>query len=237
MLPRVGDREDARGEWIARVAPFVVHGALLLVLGTTGLDEAISDRFFDAERGEWPLQHGYWSKWVLHHYARDLIFVVAVGAMLLGVAGQVAPRLRRWRDPGLCVALSIGLTVGLVALVKEFSATPCPWNSLRYGGALEHRPFPLPYPDGVAMGRCFPGAHAAGAYALMSLHYALRPLGRRWAWWGYGVGWSLGTVYGVAQIVRGAHYTSHNLWSGLLAWSVCMAVGEGLFGRRLEEPT
>ncbi|MCB9913880.1 MAG: phosphatase PAP2 family protein [Planctomycetes bacterium] len=227
----------SRGEALALLAPYVVHGALLVALACGDLDARVSDLFFDRAEGVWPHQHGLWAKWILHHRARDLIFVVAASALVVAVVGHLRPRWRRLREPALFVFLSVGLTVGLVAVWKHYSAVPCPWNSLRYGGTLEHRPFPQPYPDGVTPGKCFPGAHAAGAYALMSLFFALRPWGRRAAWWGYGVGWAMGTVYGGTQLVRGAHYASHNLWAGLVAWSVVLAIWALAFRRRLPWPT
>lgn len=222
---------------LAILAPFIVHGALIVALVWGGLDERLSDLFYDREQGCWPYQHGFWVKWILHHRARDLIFVVAVGSLLLAGLARFLPRLRKLRDPALCVALSIGLTVGVVAIWKEYSPIPCPWDSLRYGGALEHRAFPASYPAGVPLGKCFPGAHAAGAYALMSLWFALRPWGRRAAWWGYGLGWAMGTLYGAAQLVRGAHYASHNLWAGVVAWSVVCILYALFFRRRLGLPT
>jgi len=222
---------------LAILAPFLVHGVLLTVLAVANLDASFSELFYDRASDTWPHQHGLWAKWILHHRARDLIFLIGVGSLVLAGAAQRKPSLRRLRDPALMVVLSIAVTVGVVAVWKKLSPIPCPWNSLNFGGTLEHRPFPLPYPPGVKLGRCFPGAHAAGAYALMSLFFALRPWGRRLAWWGYGMGWTLGTVYGAAQVVRGAHYVSHNLWAGLIAWSVVCTLWALFFRKRLAWPT
>ena len=33
----------------------------------------------------------------------------------------------------------------------------------------------------------------------------------------------LGALYGTAQLVRGAHYPSHTLWTGFICWVVALA--------------
>ena len=33
----------------------------------------------------------------------------------------------------------------------------------------------------------------------------------------------LGTVYGLGQMLRGAHYPSHTMWTGWMCWAVTLA--------------
>lgn len=33
----------------------------------------------------------------------------------------------------------------------------------------------------------------------------------------------LGVVYGVGQMLRGAHYPSHTMWTGWICWAVTLA--------------
>ncbi len=222
-----------RDERLALGLPFLVHAALLLLLSCGSLDERISDHFFDEVRGVWPWQHTFWAKWIFHHRARDLVFVLTMSSLILAVVAQARMSLRRFRAPALFVVLSVGLTVGVVGLWKEFSSLPCPWDSIRYGGSIPHYAFPLPYPDGLPLGQGFPGAHAAGAFAFMSLFFAFRPFGRSLAWIGLGAGWTMGMIYGAAQVVRGAHFSSHNLWSGIIAWALICALYFSVFRRKL----
>jgi membrane-associated PAP2 superfamily phosphatase len=224
-----------RADWLAICLPFLVQLGLLLILQHDSLDERLSDLFFDTTSGTWPHVEGYWPKWILHKRAKQLVFTLAASALLVGITGQLKPSLRHLRDPALFLALSVGVTVGVVALLKHYSPIPCPWQSTRYGGSIPHLPFPSSYPEGLPLGKCFPGAHASGAFAFMSLYFSLRAFSRRLAWFGLAFGWTLGMIFGAAQVTRGAHYASHNMWAAIIAWAIICALYFAFYRRRLAQ--
>jgi membrane-associated PAP2 superfamily phosphatase len=73
-------------------------------------------------------------------------------------------------------------------------------------------------------GHCFPSGHATAGFAFVSLYF----LFRRWrppaAPWVLLAVCGIGLLFGWAQMVRGAHYPSHTLWSAWLCWTFCAIV-------------
>jgi membrane-associated PAP2 superfamily phosphatase len=113
--------------------------------------------------------------------------------------------------------LSIVAAILAVSLVKGFSHTSC---LQVFGGKLplvSHWDFGLR--DGGG-GHCFPAGHASTGFAFMAGGFWLLPHQRSWArlWWTL-TGLS-GLVLGLVQQVRGAHFTSHTLWTAWICWSV-----------------
>jgi membrane-associated PAP2 superfamily phosphatase len=113
-----------------------------------------------------------------------------------------------------------------VPAIKRVSLTSCPWDLAEFGGAAQYvSHWRWGVGDGGA-GHCFPSGHAAGAFAFLSGYFVLRPHEARWARrWLIGV-LVVGALFGTAQLVRGAHYPSHTLWTAWLCWAIC------LFGHR-----
>lgn len=139
----------------------------------------------------------------------------------IGVVREVSRR-QRW-------AAIVGVTLSLIVIssLKRVSATSCPWEWQAFGGLAQ--PLSL-WAWGVldgGSGNCFPGGHASGALAFLSLAWvgmcADSGDAQRWA---HRILWTVlctGALMGVSQTLRGAHPPSHTFWT---AW-ICAAVGWG----------
>jgi membrane-associated PAP2 superfamily phosphatase len=118
----------------------------------------------------------------------------------------------------------------LVPALKRVSDTSCPWDLQAFGGVAN---YVLHWQFGVAdggPGRCFPSGHALAAFAFISGWFALRSHAPRAArMWLLGV-LAFGALFGGAQLLRGAHYPSHTLWSAWICWTTC-ALLNALFTR------
>jgi membrane-associated PAP2 superfamily phosphatase len=57
--------------------------------------------------------------------------------------------------------------------------------------------------------------------ALFFLFYPQRPRLAYWCWFG---GIVLGMLMGFGQVMRGAHFLTHNLWAGWWVWLSQLAV-------------
>jgi membrane-associated PAP2 superfamily phosphatase len=108
----------------------------------------------------------------------------------------------------------------LVPAMKQASNTSCPWDLAAFGGQatwVSHWRFAVS--DG-GPGRCFPSGHAVGAFAFLTQYFLWRRHDRRrarlWLWWVL----TVGAVFGLGQLARGAHHASHSAWS---AW-LCAAL-------------
>ena len=80
-----------------------------------------------------------------------------------------------------------------------------------YGGTAHWIPLFERVHSGSELGHCFPGGHASDRDTLIAGYFALRLHQARWTRWMLILGLTLGKVMRTVQIVRGAHFLSHNL--------------------------
>lgn len=119
----------------------------------------------------------------------------------------------------------LGVTVTVLVAVpalKRLSASSCPWSLAQFGGSATYVPHWLPGEVDGGPGRCFPSGHAVAAFAFLAGSFLLRPhrpaLARAWLC----ATLACGAVLAGVQVVRGAHFASHAMWSAWLSWSICV---------------
>ncbi|MEO6711304.1 MAG: phosphatase PAP2 family protein [Planctomycetota bacterium] len=216
-------------EWIL---PFVCLCAIVLLTELTPIDIALSDRFFDAQTKTWPFKSVWYMK-ALHIGGRAIVFLTALACLVISLAAIRKVRMRPYWRASLFVLLCIGGAGALVGFLKHQSQRPCPFKTDRYGGPTPHLGLFENLPAGVEYGTCFPAAHAAGAFGLFAFYFVFRdrdPIRARRALWGAILA---GNVFGFIQIVRGQHFLSHHLWSGVIVWYLCLAIYTLAFRGRL----
>ena len=203
--------------------------ALLLALLLLGVWEALGAdlwliRPFGSPAGFALREHPLFSQ-VLHDGGRLLAWVAI--ALLVWDAWTL-----RWSGPsrGLrwgAVGLVLLATV-LIAAFKRVSETSCPWDTLEFGGAWPYVPhWWLQLRDG-GPGHCFPSGHASAAFAFWLAWAVWRPFNPVLARRMLGLVIVLGSLFAGVQMVRGAHYLSHSLWTAWLCWAMAWAVERGL---------
>jgi membrane-associated PAP2 superfamily phosphatase len=111
----------------------------------------------------------------------------------------------------------------LVPLIKRVSLTSCPWSLAEFGGAASYvSHWAWGRTDG-GPGHCFPSGHASGAFSFLAGWWALRVSAPRAARWWLVLTVVVGLVFGWGQMMRGAHYASHTLWTAWICWAVTVA--------------
>ncbi|MBX3603635.1 MAG: phosphatase PAP2 family protein [Piscinibacter sp.] len=198
----------------------------LLLWEASGWDLALSRQFGNPAGFVW--RHAWLTEHLLHDGGRTLagllLALLAWDAWRPWVAGPT----RRQRVYWLGV---VALSMLLVPAYKRISTTSCPWDLAPFGGRVPYVPHWLPGVVDGGAGHCFPSGHAVAAFAFIGLYYLWRPYrphaARRFLAWLL----AAGTLFGVAQLVRGAHFASHTLWSAWLCWVIA------LLAERLESAT
>lgn len=194
-------------------------GALLLVLAwdASGLDVPLARWFGDADG--FRLTHNWWLQNVLHHGAQraSWALVLLLGLMIAWPIGplRALPRADR---AGLVVGILLAALT--VQLLKRASLTSCPWDLTEFGGTahyVSHWRWGMRDGGGA---HCFPAGHASTAFCYLAGWFWLRPWAPRAARAWLALSVLLGLGFGAVQMVRGAHYASHVLWSGWLCWLV-----------------
>ncbi|MGC4074573.1 MAG: phosphatase PAP2 family protein [Nibricoccus sp.] len=117
------------------------------------------------------------------------------------------------------VLLTLASGPALIGIGKAVTNIFCPSEITRYGGDVSYvRVFEC-YPPGqrpARRGRCFPAGHASGGFALLSLAGLART--RRGQLLGAGSGLALGSIMGLYQMLKGAHYLSHTIVTAVVTW-------------------
>ncbi|TXI19057.1 MAG: phosphatase PAP2 family protein [Roseateles sp.] len=195
---------------------------LLLAWDASGLDLWAMRLVGDAQGFAW---RDLWvTKSLIHEGGR----LVSYAAMIFIVAVNLVPRLlpaltRRERIWWLLTTL---VCLALISLIKRASLTSCPWDLTEFGGAAQYvSHWAWGRRDGGG-GHCFPSGHASAAFAYLAGAWALaRAYPRAARAWGVAVV-VLGVIYGLGQMVRGAHYPSHTMWTGWLCWAATVLAAQ-----------
>ncbi len=146
-----------------------------------------------------------------HKYLKNILILGYISFLFLWLASFKLERLKpsRWHY-GYMFWVSV-LSTGLVGLLKSQSRHACPWN-------MTHAtPTGFIWDFSATNGHCFPGGHASTGFALMTGFFVYRLVSKKYAYVFLFLGMSLGFIMGWGQMMRGAHFLSHNLWT---AWII-----------------
>lgn len=220
-------------------AAVVLMGATLLwAWDMSAWDLTVSRWFGDGGGFVW--RDAWLTSGLLHRGGRVLAWCVVL--LLLVHVWQPL----RWISPEQtqrqrCLMLgAVLLCVALVPTLKQFSATSCPWDLREFGGVatyVSHWDAMLHGVSDGGPGRCFPSGHAVAAFGFLPVYFALRRQepGRARVW--LCVIFLLGFLFGLGQLLRGAHYVSHTLWAGWWCWSLAWCLDRLGLSRWLTPPS
>ena len=206
--------------------------ALLCVLAwdALGLDLAAAELVGTPAGFPWR-----WSKQLalwLHDVPRVGSWVV-LAACFASIRWPVGALRQLDRIERVQLALSALAAVLAVSLMKSRSQTSCPWDLQVFGGTAQYvSHWAIGVADG-GPGGCFPAGHASAAFAWFGGYFVFRRASpvtaRRWL----SVVLVMGSVFGIVQQMRGAHYMSHTLWTAWICWTVTFAIdATARFARR-----
>lgn len=213
---------DASARALLRdLAAAAILALVVLAYETTGLDIAVSGRFYDAAIAAFPLRQSEFLEIVMHQWTKQLVITIAACASALYLLGFTVAGLRPYQRPLLFLALALAAGPLAVASIKATSARHCPWDLLQFGGYAPYFGMFDALPAGLGAGHCFPAGHASTGFCLTSFHFVGRALGReRLARWGLYGGITTGIALGAGRVLQGAHFPSHVAWSGIVCWTV-----------------
>lgn len=200
------------------VLPLLLAPAIWWLFAKTSIDRSLIEQYYDAAQHHFPLRDDSFIQYAL--YGVQKFAVVAVGIAVLGafLLSFVVPHWPRQRRLLLWLFAGMAGATTLVSAVKHQSPLHCPWDLAEYGGYAPFHGLFESLPANIAPGHCFPSGHASGGFAILAFYFAFRhthPKAARAALVG---GLALGLFMGWTQMMRGAHFLSHAVWSGWIEW-------------------
>lgn len=214
--------ERASPSWAKLDATVALLGLLLLATWDLGgLDIALTRSWGTAAGFPW---RDHWFTAGAMHGGIRIVGWLAFIALAVSVWRPLAFARSVPRQERLWLVATVLLCAALIPLLKRASATSCPWALAEFGGdAVRYVPhWLLGLRDG-GPGGCFPSGHASTAFAFLPAWFVLRERVPRAARLWLLATLCAGTVLGAVQMVRGAHYASHSMWTAWICWAVSAA--------------
>ncbi len=207
---------------------------LLFIYPKTGLDTYLIAPYFDAATHSFPLKHQVFLEQFMHTGLKYCMIFVAIASLLAGLKptiiqtnGHAASRVTilnkfigNHQKQFIWAFIGMAVSTSAVSFFKSISMHGCPKDLIMYGGNLPLLGLFEHLPAGVAAGHCFPGGHASGGFALMAFYFAFRDTKPKFAGSMLALALMLGFSMSWAQMMRGEHFLSHNLWTAWLVWAV-----------------
>ena len=151
------------------------------------------------------------------------IYFIGVSAIIASLISWKKNKWNEYRKGLIIVSLSLVILPFSVAVVgKNTTNIQCPYDITHFAGHIpyvklfDQYPKNLNSPDGkFPRGHCFPAGHASGGFALLGFVGFFK--NRRKNILAFIVAMTVGWLMGVYQMLRGAHFLSHNLTTMILA--------------------
>lgn len=200
--------------------PLLIMG-LLLATDPSRLDFAISNWFYSTQDG-FAGKHSWLLEDLLHDRAKQVVIVIGLAAIGGFVLSLLPTRFAAWRRRLGYLVLALGLSTAIVTPLKALTGVHCPWSLTEFGGSETYTPLLSPRAPTLKPGRCWPGGHASAGFSLFALFFFLRDRHPRAARCGLGFALGLGLLFSVSRVMQGAHFLSHNVWTMLFDWVICL---------------
>lgn len=219
---------------IALGLPLALMLALLLV-EPNGLDFAVERLFYSPGLG-FVGRHSFWLEDVLHDRAKQAVYLIWAAAVWALAGSFFSARWYPWRRNLVYLLLALAASTAIVAPLKAATGMHCPWSLTQFGGQETFKALLAHNPPGHKAGRCWPGGHASAGFSLLALFFALRDQHFRAARWALWAALGLGSLFSLGRMAQGAHFLSHNLWTLLIDWTICLLLYRLLLYRKPGQP-
>lgn len=177
----------------------------------SGLDLWVASQVYD-HFGGFP-RNAYFLKKIMHESMRSLVTAALSALALLMIWDLARPRawLTQWRRPLRVFILCALAFIGGVAALKSLTTFSCPWDLTAFGGRRALADYTELFSTGrLGKGHCFPAGHSTSGYAWLCLAYVLGTSPEKFRRLFFAL-LPFGVALSTAQILRGAHFLSHEL--------------------------
>ncbi len=158
--------------------------------------------------GKFPLKDNWFLVKINHELFKHIIIVFYVVVLFAWITSFKNSKLKPYKwQLGYLFWVSI-LSTAVVAILKSQSAHACPW-AMTVPTTLSYT-----WDFSATKGHCFPGGHASSGFSLLTGFFVFRISKPKIAYLFLFLGLTLGFCLGWGQMMRGAHFLSHNLWTG-----------------------
>ncbi|WP_394751899.1 phosphatase PAP2 family protein [Crenothrix sp.] len=212
--------------------PLLAWLALLLCFQYTQIDVWLAKHFYNTALQQWPYREHWLLQAVIHKTGRNAVYAVGGGMLIcLIMSCRTTSKLSPYRR-ALAFLVMAGVTGPLViTYLKSHTHIYCPWDVSLFGGSKPHIKLFDSISDTLSVGHCFPAGHSSLGFTLVNLYFFCLIVKPAYKFYGLAIGLLTGTVFAMAQEIRGAHFLSHDLFTLAVCW-FCSATVFMLFFRK-----
>lgn len=182
---------------------------VLILFYSTSFDFYVVSKFYDQQNG-WIFRNSFLFENILHRGGSRFMIVFYITAVLRTI--YLYYKKKNYQEIVvlvfvICVSIS---SISIVALLKQLTTLPCPWDLSTFSGNREHQSIFSLFDYSYSRGRCFPAGHSSATYSLLSYYFGKKLLNNgKLIYLLPGI--LLGLLFGCTQQIRGAHFPSHDI--------------------------
>ncbi len=199
---------------------------IFLIFEFSPTDIIIQDAFYDFANKHWIVDRdSWWPRFFFYNGIKVVIAAAGLSFLAFFIYSFKNPRFLQWRMKFLYLFLCLAIIPATISSMKSVTNTYCPWDITRYGGDQPYVKAIESYPQGFTQkskAECFPSGHASGGFALFALCFIARK--RKTFLVFMLLALAFGWTMGLYQMLKGAHYLTHNLATMFLSWIMCMTI-------------
>lgn len=211
----------------------VIFLLLICLLQGLDLDHKAMSIYYDSDSHSFPLRHHWLTEGVIHDLGRQLIGAIGVVIMIAFLGSFILPSLKPVRREWCFVVASIVISTLIISILKRYTGVYCAYDLLAYGGTEVGNKISNLWQGG---GQCWPGGHVSGPLSLMAIYFGFRTKQPVLAIGSLVAALTLGTIFGIGQTLRGAHFPSHTIWTALIIWLVNLMLARVFFPALTRKP-
>lgn len=175
-------------------------------------DYEIGDLFYNEVDKTWIIQESQFIRLALYTIPKVLIALTSLTLVYFYSKNKNDP-LKTKKIFGFLFCLIF--IPAFISLIKSKTNIHCPSDLSDYNGRVPFRSL-IDFESYKSIlnrygnGNCFPGGHASGGYAFIASYFVLDDLYKKS---GIVIGFLLGTYMAIYQMMKGAHFLSHSLFT------------------------
>lgn len=203
------------------------------ILEVFSVDPTIQGIFFNPQTKSWFVDSGnLFYKRIFYSSPKIIIIMCGIPTLFY----VIYKKFTQQDTPKSFIFVASIIAVPLIlSSLKEITFVYCPSQLTFYGGEKSFRAL-FDFSEDIkwiGRGKCFPGGHASGGFALMSLYFVFQK--RFLKIFGLALGLTLGWIMASYQVMKGAHFFSHSIASMLFSWSIILYI-KYIYERYLSSP-
>jgi membrane-associated PAP2 superfamily phosphatase len=199
--------------------PLLAWLVLVLCFQYTSVDVWLAKHFYNTVLHQWPYREYWLLQAGIHKIGRNAVYAMGGGMLVcLLLSCRATSRLSPYRR-ALAFLVIAGVAGPLViTYLKSHTHIYCPWDLRLFGGNKPHIQIFDSVSAQLSVGHCFPAGHSSLGFTLVNLYFFCLVVKPELKFYGLALGLTIGSVFGIAQEIRGAHFLSHDLFALAICW-------------------